>query len=522
MIGPDNTVTTTLLSDKLSLFTHHHRLTRVLVKLDLEDWNFGSCEFFFEQLCSSYDVTKFLHDDPNVTTSSTASPFTPDEIKVDKIILSWIFTTISDSLQKRLVVARPTFAKAAWKILTDIVKDNKWSRTSALKTELRSIQLGTLSMEAYFQKIESLVTILTSLDCVVNDEDVTARSLLIAEEMRLKSKELASPVDSSSPMVLMAQSGTNLRPSNPQVKSWRPCFNFAKGSCRFGSECRYVHDPNAKPHDLGNSKHSNTSNTDALLVKLLEKLGLNNKGDSQNCSTVASPIATPSVPVAYATNHNPAPMYYLPQPVSRHTAPPGFSTLSGPVLIQPAQHSVPSPGFRLLPAQYAIPQHTTPQPLAQQPSSSVIQPMGPAQQPSSGPTASLVNVGQATLLPQAFTAKTLHDPTTGAWNMDTVTTLSPIPHAFLVSQHMWHQRLGHPESEVLRRLVSNNVISCNKEKPRVLCHACQLGKHVRLPFVSSSTIVTSCFEIIHSDVWTSPIPSLYGFKYYVLFLDHYS
>ncbi|GKE13878.1 ribonuclease H-like domain-containing protein, partial [Tanacetum coccineum] len=50
----------------------------------------------------------------------------------------------------------------------------------------------------------------------------------------------------------------------------------------------------------------------------------------------------------------------------------------------------------------------------------------------------------------------------------------PIPHAFLVSQHTWHQHLGHPGSDVLRRLVSNNVISCNKEKPPVLCHAYQL------------------------------------------------
>nr|GEV51571.1 ribonuclease H-like domain-containing protein [Tanacetum cinerariifolium] len=39
---------------------------------------------------------------------------------------------------------------------------------------------------------------------------------------------------------------------------------------------------------------------------------------------------------------------------------------------------------------------------------------------------------------------------------------------------------------------------------------------------NSNTVVTSCFEIIHSDVWTSPILSPSGFKYYVLFLDHYS
>nr|GEV25680.1 ribonuclease H-like domain-containing protein [Tanacetum cinerariifolium] len=45
-------------------------------------------------------------------------------------------------------------------------------------------------------------------------------------------------------------------------------------------------------------------------------------------------------------------------------------------------------------------------------------------------------------------------------------------------------------------------------KPPVLCHACQLGKHVRLPFVSSGTVINSCFDIIHSDVWTSPILSL--------------
>ncbi|GJV99684.1 ribonuclease H-like domain-containing protein [Tanacetum coccineum] len=164
-----------------------------------------------------------------------------------------------------------------------------------------------------------------------------------------------------------------------------------------------------------------------------------------------------------------------------------------------------------------------------------------------GPTALL---GQVTIIPYAFTVGTLHDPTTGAWNMDTcasshlnnsdfltrrvllrcdstedlypVTAPSPIPHAFLVSQHTWHQRLGHPGGEVFRRLVSSNFISYNKEKPPVLCHACQLGKHVRLPFVHPDTVVTSCFDIIHSDVWTSPIPSLSGYKYYVLFLDHYS
>ncbi|GJX43193.1 ribonuclease H-like domain-containing protein, partial [Tanacetum coccineum] len=84
-----------------------------------------------------------------------------------------------------------------------------------------------------------------------------------------------------------------------------------------------------------------------------------------------------------------------------------------------------------------------------------------------------------------------------------VTKPSTIPHAFLTSQYTWHQRLGHPGSEVLRRLVSSDSISSNKEKLPVLCHACQLGKHMKLPFVSSSSSVTSCFDIVHSDLWTS-------------------
>ncbi|GKC09208.1 putative reverse transcriptase domain-containing protein [Tanacetum coccineum] len=64
-----------------------------------------------------------------------------------------------------------------------------------------------------------------------------------------------------------------------------------------------------------------------------------------------------------------------------------------------------------------------------------------------------------------------------------VTSPSPTPHALLsVSPSTWHQRLGHPGEDVLRSLKSRQYISYNKEKSSHLCHACQLGKHVKLPF----------------------------------------
>ncbi|GJT68983.1 ribonuclease H-like domain-containing protein [Tanacetum coccineum] len=91
-----------------------------------------------------------------------------------------------------------------------------------------------------------------------------------------------------------------------------------------------------------------------------------------------------------------------------------------------------------------------------------------------------------------------------------------------LSSTTWHRRLGHPGEDVLRRLESSNLISCNKSKSSALCHACQLGKHVKLPFYSSESSAKSIFEIIHSDIRTSPIPSESKIKYYAILLDHFS
>lgn len=48
-----------------------------------------------------------------------------------------------------------------------------------------------------------------------------------------------------------------------------------------------------------------------------------------------------------------------------------------------------------------------------------------------------------------------------------------------------------------------------------------LGKQIKLPFVSSYSNVASVFDIIHSDIWTSPIPSESGIKYYAIFFGSF-
>lgn len=86
---------------------------------------------------------------------------------------------------------------------------------------------------------------------------------------------------------------------------------------------------------------------------------------------------------------------------------------------------------------------------------------------------------------------------------------------------LWHRRLGHLGNTTLQSLISSRLINCSKIDMS-LCHACQLGKHTRLPFDSVISSVSAPFEIIHSDVWTSPVPSVSGIKYYVIYLDHFT
>ncbi|GKB53282.1 hypothetical protein Tco_0904035 [Tanacetum coccineum] len=131
------------------------------------------------------------------TSSDPLSPPTAEWLTIDSIVLTWIFTTLSKTLQQRLVA------------------------------ELRSIKLGALSIGAYFCKIEFIATILSSLGSPISNEDVvnitfiglrdmyqhvsdiiihretfldlkTVRSMLTTAEMRLKSKAQATYVDSTS------------------------------------------------------------------------------------------------------------------------------------------------------------------------------------------------------------------------------------------------------------------------------------------------------------------------------------
>ena len=94
--------------------------------------------------------------------------------------------------------------------------------------------------------------------------------------------------------------------------------------------------------------------------------------------------------------------------------------------------------------------------------------------------------------------------------------------AFLAaSPDAWHRRLGHPGAHSFSSITHDFLVDCNKA-PHSPCSACQLGRQPRLPFPSSTSRTFAPFDLIHCDLWTSPVVSFSGFQYYLVVLDDYT
>jgi hypothetical protein len=74
---------------------------------------------------------------------------------------------------------------------------------------------------------------------------------------------------------------------------------------------------------------------------------------------------------------------------------------------------------------------------------------------------------------------------------------------------VWHNRLGHPSSSVFQHLLRHSQLSVS-------------GSQRQESFSISSCVSNFPLELIHSDVWTSPVESISGCKFYVLFVDNFS
>nr|GEX35932.1 hybrid signal transduction histidine kinase M [Tanacetum cinerariifolium] len=248
----------------------------VPVKLDLDELNYSSWRYFFTIHCNNFNVLK--HTEPKTDDASTSTPPTKEWLTADFIVKSGIILTLSPSLQKRFIKINPTTARDAWERVEKLFQDNKRTRAVALKGELHMLHMGDQSVDEYFSKIDSLVTLLSDLGLDVSEDDVvtyvinglshkygslaqiiahkdpfpdlaTMRSMVSTEEMRLRSKSPIQPTNmtASAPQVLLATSniprgGDNCNTRNHDNRkpntSTEVCRNFGRGFCRWGDSCR--------------------------------------------------------------------------------------------------------------------------------------------------------------------------------------------------------------------------------------------------------------------------------------------
>jgi hypothetical protein len=117
---------------------------------------------------------------------------------------------------------------------------------------------------------------------------------------------------------------------------------------------------------------------------------------------------------------------------------------------------------------------------------------------------------------------TLRPPSSTASSHTSLCAMSAIatPHILAaVATPMWHRRLGYPDPDALSSLSRSSFISYTSTT-HDFCHAC--GKHTRLPFSSSLSHAEKSFDLLHPDLWTSPVVSVSGSKYYLVILDDFT
>ena len=85
----------------------------------------------------------------------------------------------------------------------------------------------------------------------------------------------------------------------------------------------------------------------------------------------------------------------------------------------------------------------------------------------------------------------------------------------------WHHRLGHYGARILSSLLTRNLISF-PNKFHDFCSLCRLAKSHKLPCQLVEHCCQKPVELIHADLWQSPILSNIGYRYYICFKDDFS
>ena len=534
--------------------------TNIPIKLDLEDHNYDAWRELLQTHCLAFDVLGHI--------DGSSTPENADDArwhKRDSLVKLWLYGTLAEKLFRSSFKPGGT-SRDIWLRIENQFRNNKEARAIQVDNDLRILEIGEMKIQEYCQKLKSYSDLLSNLDAPVADRTLVmymlnglndrfdniinvikhrdpfptfdaAQSMLEMEEKRVLkfNKASATHKDNASSSTVLTVADEKLETSRPQQQRQHN-YNNNRGGRRNENRGRgrnnhqyYTNWPQNQhwqsPYPQWQPRNPNWG---SYYTPQLSQPQLMRPTQQAN---MAMPLLQPTTDFAQAFNtmtltDPSAGEWYMDSGATSHlAADPGIlksclnKNISHSVIVgNGSQIPVLATGNTTL--------HTSSRPLSL--NRILIAP---------DIVKNLISVRKFTrdnfcsveFDPYGFSVKDLNSRavlmrSNSSGELYSLppshSKPSPPSQALLsCSPDLWHKRLAHINNNSLRALSSSNSIACNKDSLATSCEACQMGKQPKLPFRESNSFAIKPFQLIHSDIWTSPISSPSNIKYYVFFLD---
>ena len=519
--------------------------SHIPIILDIDDHNYDAWRELFLTHCQSFDVSGHL--------DGTLLPDDADDVvwtKRDGLVKLWIYGTLSKNLFRTTFKTGGT-SREIWTRIENFFRNNKEARALQLDHDLRTKEIGDLTIHNYCQELKSISDLLTNVDAPVSERTLVtymlnglsskydniinvikhrqpfpsfddARSMLLLEEDRLNKGNkgsLAHKDTSSSDKVLVATTAqTDQRVSSTQQSHQR--FNQNRGKKQGRGRGRgnnnqrpsfpqwnapfwnngYPMWPMQQMSPWGQAPQYQYPQQ-GLLGPRPSAAPIQNQVGSQNND---KPVPTVDFAAAFNTMTLMDPtdnQWYMDSGATAHLANSAGNLTS--VLNSSTGKSVMVANGSRIPIQntgsFSLASYSRPLTL----NTVLVTP---------SIIKNLISVRKFTkdnscsieFDPFGFSVKDLQtgkkilrsDSTGDLYPVLPSTNKVSAHSAFLTtSSSVWHQRLAHPSPQTLQFLISTFNLPCNKKDHSKLCNACQLGKQIKLPFSNSVSNVTEPFKL---------------------------
>ncbi|KAJ9565690.1 hypothetical protein OSB04_001656 [Centaurea solstitialis] len=522
------------------------------ITLEVETAHYTTWSELFQVHCTAYQVADHLRPKATAAAPSSSTPSSDTEAlwkRIDAIVLQWIYGTISTDLLHTILKPGNT-AHEAWSTLSNLFKDNSNTRAVYLQQQFSNIKLENFSnMAAYCQEVEVklLADQLASVSAPVDNQRLVLQLLTGLTEHYdgistiLQNREPLPDFHEARSRLLMEETKRRHRTSTSATALATAVSIPRSSPDTLINPSTTTDRGRGRGRTRGRGRGRNNAGEDAGSVRQI----------SIHTSFFLSLGPLISGPVSYTTRPNngqqeiPAhhahtpprqgqiqdqdPVGYMDTGATSHMtnqqgiiSPSVFNACTSKLITVGNGMTIPTIGQG---------NHTLPPPFPPLKLNNVLCAPQLIKNLISVRRLTTDNLISIEFDPFGFLVKDLKTKApilrcNSSGDLYPLTTplhslSSPTSTFAAITQDRWHQRLGHPGQNLLHSLKSSSCINYGKPST-TLCQSCVYGKGVKLPFYDSLNKTSLPFDIIHSDLWTSPVLSTGGHRYYIVYLDDYT